>query len=114
MGDLASDHDAAIELVRDEYRRLQRHDPKHDLLKYLLSVEDDGIAFSTNESVQNEFLTKYAPKENTPTAVMLAKYFVALRDAVDKIEGIDRSPKRGSQPRKIYETHPEKDEPLPF
>ena len=51
MGDLASDHDEAIELVRDEYRRLQRHDPKHDLLKYLSSVEDDGIAFSTDESV---------------------------------------------------------------
>ncbi len=94
MGDLASDHDSAISLIIDEYRRLEKNNKNHELLKYLSKVENEGIAYSNDEKTLDEFLDKYAPKEeNTPTAVMLTRYFVDLRKAVDKIEGIDRSPK---------------------
>ncbi len=113
MTDLASDHDSAIRLIIDEYRRLQKHNKNHELLKYLSKVENEGIAYSRDEKILNEFLDKYAPKsENTPTAVMLTRYFVALRNAVDKIEGIDRSPKIPQT--KTIENKVEKLEDLPF
>jgi hypothetical protein len=35
MGNLASDHDAAIELIIGEYRKLQAHNPQHELLQYI-------------------------------------------------------------------------------
>ena len=112
MGDLASDHDAAISLIIDEYRRLQKHDSNHKLLKYLSKVENDGIAYAKDEKIIDEFLDKYAPKEeNTPTAVMLARYFIDLRETVDKIEGIDRS---SLKPQKTLEEKFKQPENLPF
>src|SRR3989344_5530766 len=94
MGDLASDHESAIRLIIDEYRRLEKHDKTHKLLTYLSKVQDDGIAYSKDEKVLDEFLDKYAPiKEHTPTAVMLTRYFIDLGKAVDEITGIDRFPK---------------------
>ena len=92
MADLASEHDAAIELMRDEYRRLQKHEPNHDMLKFIGELKDDEFRYSSDEKIMNEFLDKYAPGDTTAT-VALANYYVALRNTVDKIEGIDRSPK---------------------
>jgi len=93
MGDLASDHDSAIELIIGEYRRLYSHNPNHELLKYICDVSDDSFRYSPDKKIRQKFVDAYAPDERTPVAVMLAKYFVALRDAVDRIEGIDRFPK---------------------
>ena len=113
MGDLASDRESAIRLIIEEYRKLQKHNENHELLKYLSKIEDDGIAYSNDEKILDEFLNKYAPiKENTPTAVMLARYFVDLRKAVDKIEGINRSPK--PKETLTIEDKIERKEDLPF
>jgi len=98
MSDLASDHDAAIELVIGEYRRLQKHNPEHPLLKYLSEVSDDGIRYSPATKVRQEFINKFAPDKRTPTAVMLASYYIELRETVDKIEGINRTPPPPRQP----------------
>jgi hypothetical protein len=97
MGDLASDRYAAIELIIEEYSRLKEHDPNHKLLQYLSEVNDNGFVYSRDKKVRREFVDKYAPDDKTPVAVMFTKYFVDLRDAVDKIEGIDRSPKKDDQ-----------------
>ena len=112
MGDLASDHDSAIRLIINEYRRLEKHNKNHKLLTYLSKVHDEGIAYSNDEKVVDEFLDKYAPiNENTPAAVMLTRYYIDLGKAVDEIEGIDRFPK----PKTIEEiVKTEKIEELPF
>jgi hypothetical protein len=39
MSDIASDHDAAIMLIVEEYQRLQKHDQNHELLKYITKVD---------------------------------------------------------------------------
>ena len=119
MGDLASDRESAVSLIIDEYRRLQKHDSNHKLLQPIYNVTDSGFKYSKDEKILDEFLDKYAPNNSTSVAVMLARYFVDLRKAVDKIEGIDRSPKIPQQsltkPQK-YSTIEEKVErlDLPF
>jgi hypothetical protein len=91
MSDIASDHDAAIMLIVEEYQRLQKHNPNHELLKYITKVGCTG--FENKREYMYEFLNKYSKKENEYWACVLTRYYVDLRNAVDKIERIDRSPK---------------------
>lgn len=90
MEDLASDHDSAIGLIIDEYRRLEKHNKNHDLLKYVYDVTENGFKFNQDEKINDEFYKKFDHKF---MAGILTNYYVALRSAVDKIERIDRSPK---------------------
>jgi len=112
MGDLASDHESAISLIIDEYRRLEKHDNTHKLLKYIFDITNEGFKYSKDKKIRNEFFDKYNPTEDNSTAGMLADYWIDLRNAVDKIEGIDRSPKLKTI-EKIVETENVDDE-LPF
>lgn len=96
MGDLASDHDAAIELIIGEYRRLQAHNPEHQLLQYITNVTRQG--FENVRDKYEEFLDRFETPEDkkldhVKVAKVLTSYFVALRNASDEIEGIDRTPK---------------------
>ena len=101
MTDIATEHDSAIRLVIGEYRKLQEHDTKHELLKYLSEVWDFGIAYSSDESIISEFTLRYG-LDDALAPHALAKYYVDLRTAVDVIEGIDRSPK----PNKPIDNNP--------
>lgn len=97
MGDLASDHDAAIELIIEEYGRLYTHNSEHELLKYITNISSEGFEYVSGEHV--EFLDRFETSEDKKldyikVAKVLGSYFVALRNAVDEIEGIDRTPKR--------------------
>ena len=97
MGDLASDHDAAIELIIDGYRRLQTHNPEHELLQYITNISDQG--FENVRGKYEEFLDRFETPEDkkldyVKVAKVLTSYFVALRNASDEIEGIDRTPKQ--------------------
>lgn len=97
MGDLASDHEAAIRLIIKEYRRLQAHDQEHELLEYIDAVTDDG--FEINVKKDNEFLDRFETYEDKKShtiklAKVLTNYFFALKKAADKIEGIDTTPKK--------------------
>jgi hypothetical protein len=94
MGDLVSDSYAAIGLIIEEYSKLKNHDPNNNLLKYLSDVMDNGFVYSCDEKIRQEFVDKYAPDDKTPIAVMFTKYLVDLKNAVDKIEGINRSLKK--------------------
>jgi len=47
-------------------------------------------------------------------AVALANYYVALRNAVDKIEGIDRSPRTKDRPKPTLEIPFNDDTLMPF
>jgi len=102
-------------LVIDEYQRLQRDNPNHELLRYI-SITPGGIGFTSTQdsTLQGEFLTKFAGKE-TKVFQMWINYFIAMRRAVDKIEGIDREPKREQKSRLVLETTVNSsDEDLPF
>lgn len=100
MGDLASDREAAIELIIRGYRRLQAHNPQHELLQYITNVTNDG--FDPVPHMYNAFLDRFETEEDKKSdhivvARVLTSYFVALRNASDEIEGIDRTPKRPSE-----------------
>ncbi len=43
MGDLASDHDAAISLINEEYHKLQAKDASHLLLRCVCDVTAEGF-----------------------------------------------------------------------
>lgn len=97
MTDLASDHDAAIELIIGKYRRLKAHDPKHELLQYVTNVTDNG--FENVRDKYEAFLERFETPEDKKldqikVAKVLLSYYDALKEAVDKIEGIDRIPKK--------------------
>ena len=116
MGDLGSDHEAAIELIIDEYQRLQKHNPNHELLQYVKNVNKEG--FETIGEKYEEFLDKFETEEdkklpNIKVVKVYAAYYVALRNEVDKIEGIDRYPKINT-PKNTIEEKVEPLEDLPF
>jgi|TARA_Y100000310_G_scaffold327912_1_gene395066 hypothetical protein len=90
MTGIADDHDAAEELVLEEYRRLRSHGEDHSLLEYLTDVGQEGFKFTNYD----QFLGKFLPEGKKYTAIALANYYVALRRAVDEIEGINREPKK--------------------
>lgn len=97
MGDLASDHDAANELIIREYKRLQRYNPNHELLKYITNVNDEGFEYVKEKC--EEFCNKFETEEDKKldyikVAKVLTSYFVALRNEADKIEGINKSSKK--------------------
>ena len=99
MGDLASDHDAAIKLIIGEYYRLNAHNPKHELLQYITNVNSQG--FENVRDNYEEFLDRFETPEDkkldhVKVAKVLTSYFIALRNASDKIEGIDRTPEQPS------------------
>ena len=98
MTSIASDHDAVIELIIEEYGRLQRHDIKHELLRYIRPVGGETINYCTGERVREDFLQRFSPTEGAPVTAVLGRYLVALMGAVDVIEGIDRKVKPRSKP----------------
>ena len=84
-------------MVVEEYRRLHSHDPEHELLKYITDVDDTGFDNVSGETYK-KFLDKFeTPEDKKSDHIKVAKvnasYYIALRNAVDKIEGINRSPK---------------------
>jgi hypothetical protein len=95
MAGLASEHDAAIELIVGGYRRLQEHEPDHELLQYVTDVTDQG--FKQVPAKIDDFLDRFETQEDKQLAgvkivKVLASYFVALRNAADGIEGVVRTP----------------------
>jgi YesN/AraC family two-component response regulator len=95
MGDLASDYDTLIESIIKEYRKLRTHNPDHELLQYITKVTDQGFEYvrDKSEAFLDRFKTPDKKLEDVKMIKVLASYFVALSDAIDKIEGIDPSPK---------------------
>ncbi len=91
MGDLVNDRRAVVRLVIKEYLKLSKSAPRHELLQYIANVSNHNLEYAHNKMVQQEFFKKYAPENVVPVSVMLARYYIDLRNAVDKIEGIDRS-----------------------
>ncbi|MBU2503504.1 MAG: hypothetical protein KJ879_00415 [Nanoarchaeota archaeon] len=92
MGNLTDDLIAANELIIEEYQRLEEHDPHHELLKYVsLDSDKKGFTPTQDKGLQEKFLEQFTD-EKTTVARMWVDYYVAMRRAVDKIEGIDREP----------------------
>jgi hypothetical protein len=92
MTGLAEDRLAAVALIIEEYQRLQRHYSEHSLLRFIGNIGGGGFDFASDE-LFCDFFDKYTPKPGAPMAVILTRYYIDLRNAVDLIEGIDRSPK---------------------
>ena len=93
MGDLASDHEAAIKLIIREYRRLSALNPNHELLQYVTKVSNHS--FENVRDKYDAFLDRFETSEDkkldyVKVTKVLTSYFVALRNASDEIEGIDR------------------------
>ena len=92
-----------------EWLRLKNHHPGHELLMYLTEVKPNPNSRMQSNFAVPEYLFKFDPKrqeefdkqfepegpeEKKRFVVGMyrrSNYFVALRDAVDKIESIDRS-----------------------
>jgi len=111
---MADDCDAAIMLARDEYWRLQRLKPDHELLRYLSKVEQNALTHASDDATRADFVKRFAPKGgNTPAAVYLGHYFLAMRDAADALEGKPaRSSPSPTIERVVHE--PTDDEEIPF
>ncbi len=93
MGDLASDHDAAIQLIIGEYHRICSHNKDHELLQYISNVTQDGFEFVKDKYLP--FLERFETEEDKKgdvirVAKVLTAYFIALRRAADEIEGIKK------------------------
>jgi hypothetical protein len=97
MTGLTEDIIATYELITEEYKRLQGHEPNHELLKYISSIKRVGnFEYTQDKKLQKEFLEKFAD-EKTHVLQMHTNYYIAMRRAVDIIEGIDREPKPPKQ-----------------
>ncbi len=116
MGSLSQDIDSANDLLIKEYHRLQRDDNNNELLRYI-SIKKGVMDFiPTNDRIlQDEFIERFT-NDKTTVFQMWINYYVALRRAVDKIEGIDREPKIDSEKTLKFslELAASDEEPLPF
>ncbi|MDD2766323.1 MAG: hypothetical protein PHH40_00980 [Candidatus Moranbacteria bacterium] len=68
-------------LITEEAGLLHAHDPKHELLKYLLSAQ--------NDSLWNEFLSRFGKTSITDNGIALEaynEYYFALHRAVQSLE----------------------------
>ncbi|MBU1252750.1 MAG: hypothetical protein KJ905_00235 [Nanoarchaeota archaeon] len=92
MTSFADDIIAGDELIILEYQRLEGHVPTHELVRYIsLTSDKRGFTPTQDRSLQRKFLEQFTD-EKTTVARMWINYYVAMRKAVDKIEGIDRGP----------------------
>ena len=110
MTDIASEREAAIELVGQEHERLIRLSPEHDLLKYR-KLSEKGRHEIPQEFVE-DFYQRFSSTNKKYIASILVNYFIALRDAADKIEGINRSTKK--EISRVVEETPMENSEIPF
>ncbi len=114
MGDLMSDIDAGYDLLIEEYQRLEKHDPKHELLRYIsLTSNKSGFIPNQSRELQSEFLKRFTD-DKTKVFQMWMNYYVAIRGAVDQIEGIDREPKKHELTSITFNPSISDEEDLPF
>ncbi|MBI2545073.1 MAG: hypothetical protein HYW22_00535 [Candidatus Aenigmarchaeota archaeon] len=84
MSDIASDHDAVISLIIQDYRRLQRLDPAHELLGFITGVDDEGYDFVQGR--WREFRGRFYKPNDKYIVEGKARYWIGLRDAADALE----------------------------
>jgi hypothetical protein len=85
----AHDRDAALELLIDGYRALTREDPHHPLLGYLNGVADTSISLPQDK--EQLLRDRYAHNDE-PHTVVLVKYYVDIRDAVEQLQSVRGKP----------------------
>ncbi len=91
-----AEFEAGMALALDEYRRLQSLDSSHELLRYgNVKPEDDEIFYLSEEN-KEDFNKRFAregikPRGAPACAVAIAQFYLALRDAADKLEGVVRT-----------------------
>ena len=92
MTTLADELIAADELIIEEYQRLAGHNSQHELLGYIsLTSDRKGVVLTKDKGLQEKFLGQFVDEKTTVIKAWV-NYYVALRRAVDKIEGINREP----------------------
>jgi len=89
MTDLATDHDSAVELIRENYWKLHKVNSNHPLLSYANT--------KTGDLNIDALLDKYASEEEKKTdrfkiAKIFALYAVDLSNAYKEIMGIKEEP----------------------
>lgn len=86
MSDSADDYEAGLELCLNEHRRLARLNPAHELLRYG-DVREGDTFFMYSEAHLDEaakrFGTGVRPQGVRACAAMLARHYIALREAAD-------------------------------
>ena len=94
MGNLTDYLIAGHEVLLEEHQRLERHNPNHELLRYItIDSDKKGFNITQNRELHDRFLEKFVGDKITVLEVWMV-YYVAMRREIDKIEGIDREPKR--------------------
>jgi len=92
MTGLASDHDAAIDLVLEGYGRLESLDPDNELLQFYRRTPE---GLELQDGREEAFFDRFQDADDRKSghvkiAKVLGTYFVALRDAADRIEKYNR------------------------
>ncbi len=93
MTGIAEDQDAARELVAEEYFRLQKLDPHHELLCYLENrVGDYYFASGKAEEFDTRFADERWKRRETPMTLKLCHYHTALKQAANETNSIRALP----------------------
>lgn len=85
-------HKPSLESVSEEFNRLKSHDSKHPLLRYFSEISSEKFVYSQDRKIRKEFVRTYDHPLRSIYS-LFSNYYVALRNVVDEIEGIDRTPK---------------------
>ena len=88
MSDPASEYDSGIELVIRSYKRLEKSNPHHELLRFI-SIKDDGKSFIINPNTREELLSKFGYNDKEmllPWASIDYKYSLKMNKESRRIE----------------------------
>ena len=89
MGDIGSDTESALYMMRDAYRELMHKDPKHELLKLAeLHQDESGFNFS------REYARRCVRDSDHYKVQGYTRYMLALEAAVngDPVQLLDTNP----------------------
>ena len=76
MVDPASDHDSAINLIVENYFKLQQTQPEHELLQYITEVNHTG--FDIVKEQYDKFFDRFeTPEDKTLEKIKLTKVYCA-------------------------------------
>ena len=85
-------HKLTLESVSKEFHRLKSYDQNHSLLRYFSEISSERFVYSQDKKIRKEFVRTYDCSVRSVNS-LFSNYYVALRNVVDEIEGIDRTPK---------------------
>ncbi len=80
-------YDAITDLVTTAYLSLQKINPNHSLLKYLINVSQNKLEINRAPEIAEEFFSRFKPSHLESAEItnnFFTRYYLAIREELDR------------------------------